>query len=163
MALWRNVPPSPSGWLNLVQVNAVAGAFQYIPLKHRNKPNNIHDVTTEVTSTILKLVIYFVQVLIRVRGRLASWCLHCNISTFCFPLHLPLPFFLGGGVEKGGAVTEKWQVFGIGVTSILHLLHKPVDYHISLIYLLGEEEYTLSRYKEEVKKLLSIQDVSSAV
>lgn len=27
----------------------------------------------------------------------------------------------------------------------------------------GEEEYTLSRYKEEVKKLLSIQDVSSAV
>jgi hypothetical protein len=34
---------------------------------------------------------------------------------------------------------------------------------ISSNYFIGEEEYTLSRYKEEVKKLFSLQYVSSKV
>ena len=42
---------------------------QYIPLKYHNKPNNVHNVKTQVTTTKLKLVIYFVQALVRVRGR----------------------------------------------------------------------------------------------
>jgi hypothetical protein len=34
---------------------------------------------------------------------------------------------------------------------------------ISFNSFLGEEEYTLSQYKEEVKRLFSLQDVSSKV
>jgi len=85
---------------------------QYIPLKLHNKPNTVHYVKTQETTTTLKLVIYFVQALVRVRGRSASWCSSVFIVIQVhFPfLFIPPPshFFwgLGGGV-KFGAVRAK--------------------------------------------------------